>query len=240
MLRVITFLLILPCFGVSADVIEEIVVTGSYIESDIPGTQIRRKGDNLLLQVDITNDSREEEQREEEIHATLKKAVEAAQKVNGIELSTASDSGFVIPLTGSNYQIDLQDGDRPDTSKSSFLAKSPIPADVSDGEALVLSLKRFVANLELTGRTEVSVDVNVNVSVVNPQQYRPTIVELIAKDVGSVTAALGEGYKVILEGIDQQVEWAKIGSLDVAIYIPYRYVVVPTSINSYTYLNPDY
>jgi len=240
MRRLITFLLILPCFGVSADVIEEIVVTGSYIESDIPGTQIRRKGDNLLLQVDITNDSREEEQREKEIHATLKKAVEAAQKIKGIELSTASDSGFVIPLTGSNYQIDLLDGERPDTSKSSFLAKSPIPSDVTDGEALVLRLKRFVANLELAGRTEVFVDVDVNVSVVNPQQYRPAIVELVAKDIGSVTSALGDGYRVVLEGIDQQVEWAKVGSLDVAIFIPYRYVVVPTTINSYSYVIPDY
>ena len=73
-------------------------------------------------------------------------------KETGIELSTASDSGFVIPLTKSNYQIELLDGDRPDTSKSSFLAKSPIPSDVSDGEALVVKLKRFVATLELIGR----------------------------------------------------------------------------------------
>jgi len=240
MIRYLAFLLLLPIFSVSAEVIEEIVVTGSYIESAIPGTQVRRKGDNLLLRVNITNDSREKQQRESEIHATLKKAVASAQKARGIELSTASDSGFVIPLTSSNYQIELLDGDRPDTSKSSFLAKSPIPPDVTDGEALVVKLKRFVAGLELDGRTEVYVDTDVNVSVVNPQQYRSSIIDLMAKDVETVTTALGEGYKVVLVGVDQQVEWAKIGSLDVAIYIPYNYVVLPASITSFSLPNPDY
>lgn len=146
----------------------------------------------------------------------------------------------MIPLTSSNYQIELVDGDRPDTSKSSFLAKAPIPSDVTDGEALVVSLKRFVAGLKLEGRTEVFVDVDVEVSVVNPQQYRTKIVELMAKDIENVTSALGGGYKVILTGADQQVEWAKIGSLDVAIYIPYSYVVLPESINSYTNQFMDY
>lgn len=111
---------------------------------------------------------------------------------------------------------------------------------MTDGEALVVSLKRFVAGLKLEGRTEVFVDVDVEVSVVNPQQYRTKIVELMAKDIENVTSALGGGYKVILTGADQQVEWAKIGSLDVAIYIPYSYVVLPESINSYTNQFMDY
>ena len=236
----IGLILVLANIAVAGDVIEEIVVTATYSESSTPGTQIRRKGDNLLLRVVVTNDSREEAQREREIHETLRKAVKSAQSAKGIELSTASDSGFVIPLTSSNFQIGLIDGDRPDTSKTSFLAKSPIPADVGDGQALVVKLQRFVAGLALEGRTEVIVDVDVNVSVVNPQQYRAAIIELVAKDVASVTDALGDGYKVVLSGIDQQVEWAKIGSLDVAIYIPYNYVVLPETIRSYSYFDGDY
>lgn len=66
---------------VSAEILEEIVVTGSYIESDVPGTQIRRKGDNLLIRVEISNDSREEKQREAEIHETLRRAVESAKRI---------------------------------------------------------------------------------------------------------------------------------------------------------------
>jgi len=229
----IALVFVFVSMAAAGEVIEEIVVTGSYIESSIPGTQIRRKGDNLLLRVDVTNDSREKSQRELEVHETLRKAVKSAQATKGIELSTVSDSGFVIPLTTSNYQIGLIDGDRPDTSKTSFLAKSPIPKDVSDGQALVVKLQRFVAGLAL-------VDVDVNVSVVNPQQYRAPIIGLMAKDVAAVTKALGDGYRVVLSGIDQQVEWAKIGSLDVAIYIPYSYVVLPDTIRSYSYLNPDY
>ena len=48
-----------------------------------------------------------------------------------------------------------------------------------------------------------------------------------------VTAALGPDYKVIAQGIDQPIEWVREGMLDVTIYVPYRYDVLPATVTSF-------
>lgn len=54
--------------------LEEIVVTGTKESSSMPGTVLRKKGDFLLLEVLISNDTRDKDQREKEIMKTLKNA----------------------------------------------------------------------------------------------------------------------------------------------------------------------
>ena len=182
-----------------AQELEEIVVTGTLAGSDVPGKHLRRDADNLLLRVQIVNDSRDEDQREDEIHKTLLSAINAASKNSRIELSTVSASGFVLPLNESNYRIDLENGNRPDTSEAYFRAKSAVTASTGDGEAQVLELKRFVSGLKMVGRTQVFVSGDVEVSIVNPNQYRAEAIKLFAEDVGSVTSALGsDNYRVIV------------------------------------------
>jgi len=231
--------LVFAATNIYAQEIEEIVVTGTLVGSGVPGKHLRRSADNLLLRVQIVNDSREEDQREDEIHRTLLAAISAASKNDRIELSSVTDSGFVLPLSKANYQIDLADGPRPDTSEAYFRAKAAVPSSLDDGEALVLELKRFVSKLKMIGRTEVFVDGDVEVSIVNPSQYRAEAIRLFAEDVRIVTSALGDDYRVIVNGIDKPIEWARAGSLSVAIYIPYEYMVVPTTINGITYI-PEY
>lgn len=222
-----------------AQELEEIVVTGSRVSAELPGRQLRRTADNILLSVEVTNDSRDEEQRESEIHETILRALKAAERNPRITLSTVSDGGFVLPVTRANYRVELGTGKRPDTSRTSFRAKSAIPADVTDGEALVLELKRFVEDIEMVGRTRFDVYSDIQVSVVDPEQYRAAAIQEFADDVKTVTAALGDDYRVVVHGIDDPIEYVRVGSLSVAIYIPYTYQVVPTSLGSITYI-PDY
>ena len=224
---------------IHAQEIEEIVVSGTLSGSDVPGRHLRRSADNLLLRVQIVNDSREEAQREDEIHQTLRAAISAADRNDRIELSSVTDSGFVLPLTDANYRIELEEGHRPDTSQTYFRAKSAVPRSPDDGEALVLELKRFISGLDMVGRTEVFVDGDIEVSIVNPDQYRAEAIRLFADDVKTVTEALGDDYRVIVSGIDKPIEWARAGSLSVAIYIPYEYMVVPTTVSGVTVV-PEY
>ena len=91
----------------------------------------------------------------------------------------------------------------------------------------------------MVGRTQVFVDQDVEVSIVNPQQYRGEVLRLFAKEVREVTSALGPDYRVVVNGIDKPVEWARSGLPGVAIYIPCKYTVVPTSSNG-IYAPPDY
>ncbi len=222
-----------------AQELEEVVVTGTFASSTVPGIHLRRTADYLLLSVQIVNDSRDADQREDEIHKTLLAALSSASKNKGIELSTITDSGFVTPLTKANYQIELSNGSRPDTSEAYFRAKTAVPSNAEEGEALVLELKRFISGLDMVGRTLAYTDGDVELSIVNPNQYRSEAIKMFAEDVRMVTSALGEDYRVIVNGIDQPVEWVRAGSLSLAIYIPYNYTVVPTSINSVSYF-PDY
>ena len=49
-----------------------------------------------------------------------------------------------------------------------------------------------------------------------------------------VTAALGADYKVVTQGIDQPIRWVRSGMLEVTIFVPYSYDVIPASMTSYT------
>ncbi len=218
---------------------EVVVVTGAYAESSPPAQRVVRKGDYLLLKVLISNDTREEKQRETEIHKTLLAAIQKASRTPNIQLSSVTDNDFVIPLRESNHRIELGLGKRPDTSVAYFRVKAAIDPDAADGEALVVALRRFVSDLKMEGRTTVEVKGDVEISIVDPSQYRPRIIELMAQDVKAVTAALGGDYRVVLSGIDRPVKWARLGSLDVTVFIPYEYLVLPSSVTSIN-MFPEY
>jgi hypothetical protein len=64
-------------------------------------------------------------------------------------------------------------------------------------------------------------------TIVNPDQYRDTIVKSIAENARRYAAMFGPEYAVQVNGIDGQVSWSQISSTDVFLYIPYRYTIVP-------------
>jgi hypothetical protein len=215
-----------------AESVEEVVVTGiRSSDMSLPGVIYKRTGDFLLLEVNISNDTRDEEQRKKEIYATLKNAIANAKKDSSIELSLVEE-GFVIPLTLENYQIELRDGSRQDTSEANIRVKTKISDQENDPTKLLDKLKQFTSTVPVNGRTEFTAVGSVDVSVVNPNQYRQQILDLIAKDIKSVTGMLGDDYKVVIEGIDKPVEWVRSGPLQLSLYVPYSYKVIPKNINS--------
>jgi hypothetical protein len=211
--------------------LEEIVVTGSRVETT-PGVFLRRHADYLLLEVAVTNDTREQAGREDEIYRTLRGALTAAERNRAVEISVVNDDGLVYPLTPENYRIDLSPGSRPDTSTARISMKTAVPSTDADGQALVNKLREFVASLSVVGRTQLAPVGDVRISVVDPHQYRNEIIKLVAGDIGQVTSTLGAEYRVIVEGIDRPVEWFRLGLLDLGLFIPYRYTVIPQSVTS--------
>ncbi len=219
----------------SAQGLEEIVVTGQRAEEGdrMSGTFLRKTGDFLLLQVDVRNDTREAEARKEEIYATLRSALAAANRDGTIELSVIDENDLVIPLRVDSATVALRTGDRPDTSATRISVKTPIQKNGANGQALISKLKDFVAGIKETGRTTLHANGGVDISVVNPHGYRDEIIALYAADAKKVTSALGDDYKVVTRGIDRPVRWVRIGLLELALYIPYTYDVLPTSVSSY-------
>lgn len=212
--------------------LEEIVVTGE-MSGGVPGTSLKRPGDFILLKVEITNDSREEKMRKDEIYATLKEML-AAAKDKSIELSVVGDNNLVLPLKLDSATLVLEKGKRADTTNTTISVKTRIPANVNNASALVAKLKDFVSSIKPVGRTELDKDGDIEISIVNPSQYRDQVLALFAEDAKKVTALLGSDYKVVAEGVDRPVQWVRTGMLDVTIYVPYKYEVLPVNITSYT------
>ena len=214
--------------------VEEIVVTGSRVQvRNIPATSIKRHADFLLLRVEVSNDSRDYETRRDEIYATLRAMRDAAARDRSIELSIVRDDNVVLPLKLDDVTLDFSGDSAGGTLSAVINIKIPVDANAANGAALVEKLRTFVAAIKPAGRTDVSGDDETQVSVVNVAQYREPVIRLFADDVRRITAALGGDYRVVARGLDQPIQWVRDGTLDVVIFVPYEYDVVPTSISSY-------
>lgn len=215
---------------------DEIIVTASRISAS-PGIYLEKKGDYLLLEVQIENDSRGVDIRFQEIADTVDNIISAAADDPSIELSIVGDGNIVRPLSAENFATGIRGGDRPDTSIAYMKVKTQIPDNVEDSYKLATKLGTFVESLEEVGRTEIESSDEIAVSVVNPYQYRKEVMDLIIEEVNDVTSKLGPDYRVILTGIDGELEWVRSGDLNLAFYLPYQYMVLPTSVNSI--IDPD-
>jgi hypothetical protein len=233
---VASFVLLMACGIASAQSgLEEIVVTGARrTEVKIPATSLKRQADYLLLQVEVNNDSRDYKTRRDEIYATLRAMQAAAERDKAIELSLIRDESIVLPLTLDDTTLNFEDTGIGGRLSTTINIKTPISSGSADGAALIAKLKNFVSDIKSTGRTTLYDEDETQVSVVNIGQYRDPVIQLFANDVKKITNALGGDYRVVISGLDQPIQWVRSGTLDVTIFVPYTYDVVPTSISSYT------
>jgi len=201
-------------------------------EVRLPATSVKRQADFLLLQVEVSNDSRDRKLRRDEIYATLRAMVDAAARDKSIELSVIRDDNIVLPLklTDATLGFDESSGDSLSTTIS---VKIPIDPAVTNGAVLLEKLKDFVSGIKAAGRTVLRDEDETQVSVVNIAQYRDQVIQLFSADVKKVTAALGGDYRVVVRGVDQPIRWVRDGTLGVIIFVPYAYDIVPTTISSY-------
>jgi hypothetical protein len=215
--------------------VEEVVVTGARTEEGVtmPGTFLRKTGDYLLLQVNVTNDTREAPARKDEIYATLRTALAAANKDGSIELSVIDENDLVIALKVDSATVVLRNGDRPDTSATRISVKTKIPPQGANGQALISKLKDFVSGIKVTGRTKLDPDGDVDISIVAPHRYRAEIITLFAQDAKNITASLGDDYKIVASGIDRPVRWVRMGLLELALFVPYKFDVLPSTVNTF-------
>jgi hypothetical protein len=243
MKRIVLLMLVSLCAGVvqaQDHSLEEVVVTGSLSDGPrIPGTSLKRPGDFILLQVAMTNDSRDADLRKKEIYDTLRAVIAAAERDRSIELSVIGDNNLVLPLRLDSATLVLGRDKLPDTSTTTISVKTRIPSTVGNSSALVAKLKDFVSGIKPVGRTLIDKDGDLEISIVNPTQYRDRVIELFAADVRKVTSALGQDYKVIARGIDAPIQWVRAGMLEVAIFVPYGYDVLPASVTSYTQIGQE-
>jgi hypothetical protein len=100
---------------------------------------------------------------------------------------------------------------------------------VSNAVVQYSKLREFPASLKPAGRSAVDLQGYIEVSIVNPGQYRAQVIKLYADDAKLVTSSLSADYRVVTRGIDRQLQWMREGMTDVVLFIPYEYDVVPVN-----------
>lgn len=216
---------------------DEIIVTATKRETSVPGIVLEKRGDFLLLEVDMENDSRGLDIRMQEISDTVDNIIAAAEADPTIELSIVGDGDMVRPLSLENFKTGIRPGARPDTSIAYLKVKTPIPETVADSYKLATKLGKFIEKMDEVGRTQINASDEISVSVVNPYQYRKDVLKLVLSEIKEVTSALGPDYRAVINGIDGEVNWVRSGDLSLAFYLPYEYSLIPTSL---TTMWPDY
>ena len=187
-----------------------------------PIINLKRTADYVVQPVRLTGDARDATVRMNDVNATLRAMIAGAPKA-GVELATGD---YVVePLTVTNYRNLTYGGDgRPDTSTTTFLVKLKLVPGM-DIAAAKTQIKRFVDSVDKTGRSTLTVMGEPTLSVVNPDQYRGQIADLIAADAAVMKVKFGPDYGVVVTGLDRPVEWARAGPTEVFLYLPSAYTV---------------
>lgn len=213
---------------------QEVVVTGqrrgAYLNAEVnqsssrPIINLRRTADFAVQPVHIIGDTREEAKRHEEIYAMVRGAIELADK-HGVELSIGDY--LVEPLTLANYKnLILGGGGRSDTNVANFLVKTRLAAG-TDAKTALERITRYIKAVPAVGRAEIEPLGSLTLSVVNPDQYRAQITDLIVADAAATAAKFGPDYGVQASGLDRPVEWARASLTEVFLYLPAAYTIIP-------------
>lgn len=195
---------------------------GVVIPAQRPIIVLKRSADYVIQEVRVAGDTRETAARAEEINATLRNAIATAPK-GGVELAVGD---YVVePLSSANYRnLSYGSDGRPDTSQTTILVKVRLAPGV-DIAAARERVARFVTSVDKVGRSTMKLWGEPTLSMVNPDQYRSAIIDLIAADAASQAAKFGPTYGVDVTGLDRPVEWSRAGLTEVYLYLPSSYTV---------------
>ena len=206
--------------------VSEVVVTGSrmqdYEPTMTPYVSLKRRADNLIVEVKVVCDTRDESQRREELKATLRNMIKAAGPNAGIELGLGSE--VVGRFDATMLDAVIARDTKPDTSYAKVIIKTRVlPGDSFD--TATGRIEAFVARTPKAGRTEILRSGDWNLTLIGPERYRGEIIGLIAADAKQTAGAFGEAFGAKIEGLQLPVSWYQSGPLELALYIPYKQTI---------------
>ena len=206
--------------------VAEIVVTGSrlqdYVPTETPAIVLKKRADNIITSIEVVCDTRDPVQRRAELTATLKALVGRAAEA-GIELAVEDDD-VVRKFNPTDFDGIIRTASKADTSTATLTLKTRVlPTDTFD--SVTGRVEAFVKKTPKSGRTEILMSDDWDLTLVGPGQYRSDIISLVAADANKTAAAFGAGYSANIEGLTLPVTWYQSGPLELALYIPYQQTI---------------
>jgi hypothetical protein len=186
---------------------------------------LRRTADFAVQQVVIVSDTVGEEKAREEVLAMTRKAIELSARAGTL---LATGELVVEPLTLGNHKelVFIDDDDEFDGELVKILVKVPLAPGI-DAKAALARIERFMKAVPAVGRAEIKPYSELTLSVVNPEQYRGAIIDLVARDTAATSGRFGTGYGVEVTGLDRPVQWKRAGLTEVQLFLPSASTVRP-------------
>jgi hypothetical protein len=204
--------------------LDEMVVTGTRISmddlSDIPPIAIQRPGDELVLDIVLRNDTRDETARLSELHATVLELVRSGS--GRVEVRYAAADGAIV-LDRDNYRVEAEeDSEREDASMLELRLRTAVRAGVA-GNAQTSAMREFARKAKVHGRTEVDANGEIAVTLKQPEKYRRELLEAIAAEVRQVQGVFGPTCRIDVSGLDSRVEWRRASATELLLFLPYSF-----------------
>lgn len=196
------------------------------IATPAPVQMLRRTADFAVQQVIVVSDAVEEEEARKEVLAMTRRAIDLSAR-SGVQL--ASGELVVEPLTAANYaalQIEEVDEDELTGEGTKFLVKVPLAPGI-DAKAALARIDTFLKAVPVVGRAQIRAYSELTLSVVDPEQYRGAIIDLVAKDTAATSGRFGGGYGVEVTGLDKPVQWKRASLTEVQLFLPSNATVLP-------------
>jgi len=214
----------------SGTTLDRIEVTGSRISYDdlldTPAVSITRSGDYLVQEIQLVNDTRDRAAREREIHETIARLLAGG----GGRYALLHGDAYRIELGRDSYKVPVSDDSkRPDTSQVTLHLKADLSSNPARAEAIVREMQAFIRNTIGVGRTEVNTSGETALGMSKPERYRYDLVAAISQDTQRVTQALGLQCDVELSGLNSRIEWQRVSSGELLLYIPYSMKITECS-----------
>jgi hypothetical protein len=218
---------------------EEVVVTGMRmlnpdgnrdhvveIASSTPAAiqMLRRTADFAIQQVMVISDTTDEDEAHAEVYAMTRKAIDIA---GGQGVLLATGELVVEPLTAGNFkELKIGEDDDSNGEQLKFLVKVPLAPGI-DAKTALARIDKFIKAVPAVGRAEIKAYSELTLSVVNPEQYRGAIIDLVAKDTSNTSGRFGTGYGVEVTGLDKPVQWKRASLTEVQLFLPSNSTVRP-------------
>jgi hypothetical protein len=211
-----------------------------------PVIGLKRQADSAVRTIEIVSDSRDEAVRKREVQAMLLDAIDGAKR-QGVFLVTGQFE--LVEVTRDNWKDqfpglaeksakesdddDDYEDDEEDDSVASFeddgsnatvrlKVKTKLDGSIGNAQQKISS---YAKGVPVTGRSQIVQKGGLALTIINPEQYRDKVYELIAKGSKHAVSFYGPEYGLNIVGLDQALAWNQVSNTEVFLYIPYRFTV---------------
>ncbi len=189
----------------------------AFSDEKSAAVSLSKRADYLSMPLNISSKEKDPNTRFAEIRQAQDLFFDRAKKTPDIIIHKGPITLSPKPLSKlSSYSYG-----RSSEAQFHILAKFKENEDVYDCES---SIRKIITSIKMPGRSNLSPG-QIQLTVMNPEQYRKELLEKISQDVAFVKSTIGAEGKAIIKGLDRPVLVRQIDDKNVELFINYELTI---------------